>query len=111
MTMSSMIPGQRLAILLILLMATSLAGCGDGEREEQVDETQSVVVDTVKLTPEQKALVHQAVTLANAIEKAPETMYKILEDYGLTADEYQSMVYRIAADPVLTSAYEEMRTQ
>ena len=93
----------------MLVAALVCSGCGSRDRQEQPARSQDVAVEAPALTAEQDALVQKAVTVANAVERAPETLAKVLADAGLTEDEYKSLVYRISADPVLAAAYEKAR--
>ena len=100
---------RRHSALMILLTVVLLAGCGGGEQQEQAVEAQEAPAQTTTLTQAQEALIEQAATVANAIEKAPTEFVKILAGHGLTAEKYKEIVYQISADPVLARAYEDAR--
>ena len=100
---------QGLAVPIILFAMLTLFGCGSGDTEQQAVEDKEAVAEATSLTSEQLALVNKAAVVAIAITKAPETMSKVLAENNLTADEYQSLIYKISSDPVLTRAYEEAR--
>jgi len=101
--------GRIAMVTLLLVTVAAGTGCSDGDQTDQANESQDVATETVTLTAAQQALVQQAATIANAIAVAPETMAKVLADNHLSADEYQAMIYKISADPVLAQAYEDAR--
>lgn len=109
MTISSTEPARRVALLVILFVTMIHTGCGNGESEKQTAEAQEPAVEILTITPEQEAMVLKAAAVANAIEKAPETMIKVLADNNLSADEYKSLMYRISADPEMSRLFEKSR--
>lgn len=56
--------------------------------------------------PEQ---VQKAVKIANAIEKDPSRIEAILTENGVTREQFEGMLYDIAADPALASSYAAAR--
>jgi len=101
--------GRIAMVTLILLTIAIGTGCSGGDQTDQANESQDVATETATLTAVQQALVQQAAMIANAIAAAPDTRTKILADNHLSADEYQAMIYKISADPVLAQAYEDAR--
>jgi hypothetical protein len=80
-------------ILVVLLIALT-AGCPAPESEESGSAP----------LPEQ---VQKAVDIAKALEADPDRIESILEEAVMTADEYESLLYDIAADPELSRLYNE----
>ena len=54
--------------------------------------------------------VREAAQMAVAIEREPARLAEILEAHGMTADEFQDLLYEIAQDPELTRAFEAARS-
>jgi len=51
----------------------------------------------------------RAAEIARAIDANPDRAEEILADQGLSVEELEAMMFRIAEDPELTRAYEEAR--
>jgi uncharacterized protein YcfL len=101
-------PGRKSVLLLAVLTLLVVVGCGGQDQAEQTSDQADAAADDV-LTSAQVALVEKAVLVANAIEKAPAAVAQVMADNDLTVEEYQTLIYRISADPVLSRAYEDAR--
>ena len=95
------------AVVMILIATLIMVGCGGEKTDQQAAGTQEAALEVPSLTPEQQALVDSAAAVALAITKAPETVSKVLAENDLTVDKYQSLIYKISADPSLAMAFEE----
>ena len=89
-------------ILIVLLIAVT-AGCPAPETEESGSGEEAAAVESAPL-PEQ---VQKAVDIAKGLEADPNRIEAILEEAVMTADEYESLLYDIAADPELSRLYNE----
>ena len=88
---------------LIVLLIAFTAGCPARETEESGSGEEAAVVESAPL-PEQ---VQKAVDVARALEADPDRVEAILEEAVMTADEYEALLYDIAADPELSRLYNE----
>lgn len=84
---------------VLLLGACTGAPSAPSDPEPTVDGTPQATADAV---PEK---VQKAVTVGKAIQAAPEDAASILSDNGMTAEEFEALLYEIAEDPALASAY------
>ena len=100
-----------LALPLILLATLALGNCSGGKTDQEAVTNESAAVGSAALTPDQEALVLKAAAIAVAIAAAPDNASTVLSDNNLTADEYEALIYRISADPVLARAYEAARRE
>ncbi len=85
------------------LLVAVMAGCSAPAPEQTASGEQPAVTDPVQL-PEQ---VRKAVEIARAIEADPDRSEAILEEAVMTADEYEALLYDIAADPELSRLYNQ----
>lgn len=74
-----------LAGLLLVLLVLVGAGCDD--------------------EPEDKAL--RAAEIAQEIRENPEETEAVLEDHDMTIEQFEALIYEVAADPELSERYEE----
>lgn len=100
-------------LFAVILLATVTAGCGD-KQETAAEQAQTVTAEVevavpAALTTEESALVTRMAAVAAAIEKTPAAAATILEQYSLTAEEYEAEIFRIASDPALCNAYEKAK--
>lgn len=113
---------QRIALLaMILMFLFVIAGCG-GETEEAADQVEAVAEETdatleevkeeavAALTEAEKALVSKMAAIANAVEASPATAAAVLEKAGLSAEEYEAELYKIAQSPSLSAAFEKAKS-
>ncbi len=107
--------GLTVAVLLLGILFT---GCGDSQdtaadQAEAVKEaTEEIPAEVVaKLTAAEEALVNQVAAIASALEKAPAAAETVLEKFGMTAEEYEAAVYKIASNPALSAAFEKVKNQ
>lgn len=87
------------------LAAMVLIACGGGEGESSYDtgsETASVETASA-LDP----IVEKAVKIGRAVEAEPNRADEILAEHGMTADELEELMIQIAADPEMSSQYDE----
>src|SRR5690606_335891 len=94
---------QALALSLIL------AGCGRSDDSApaggappaaQAPPSDPVVVDSTM------ALVARAAAVSLGVREAPGRADSVLEASGLTVEEFEALMYRIAADPGMSLLYE-----
>lgn len=82
-----------------------LVGCGDST-DRPADADRGATGAEVEAVPE---WVTRVAMVANSIEDRPTAADSILAANDMTRDEFESRLYDIAADPVLTAAYEGAR--
>jgi hypothetical protein len=91
---------RRWGLLLWIVLALALTGCAgettDADRASG-DSTTSVSTDD---------LVTRAAEITKAMDADPAAVESILETHGVTPEEFEEMMYEIAADPALSEAYE-----
>ena len=97
------------SVAFSMILVVTLAGCGGEQDEKQIKSVEKTTAAATALSAEQQKMVTKAVTVANAIAIAPETMTAVLATNHITAEEYKSLIYKISADPVLSRAYEAAR--
>lgn len=84
-----------------------LVGCGDStDRPADADRGATGAEAEAEAVPE---WVTRVAMVANSIEDRPTAADSILAANDMTRDEFESRLYDIAADPVLTAAYEGAR--
>jgi hypothetical protein len=91
---------RRSGLLLWIVLALVLTGCAgetpDADRASS-ESTTSVSNDD---------LVTRAAEITKAMNADPSAVERILETHGVTPEEFEEMMYEIAADPALSQAYE-----
>ena len=92
---------MQISAVLILAMSGILFGCPAPAPEGDAVESPAATPEAVSL-PEQ---VQKAVNIAQAIEADPDRIETILEEAVMTADEFEALLYDIAADPELSRLY------
>ena len=104
--------------LAMILIGILLTGCGDNSettsgQAEAVKETaaETSTEVTATITAAEEAMVTKMAAIATAIDKAPATAEAILVKYGVTAEEYEAEIYKIASSPTLSAAFEKARIQ
>ena len=91
-----------IGILIVVLLAVT-TGCPAPAPEETDGGEAAAELEAAPL-PEQ---VQKAVDIAKALEADPDRVEAILEEAVMTADEYEAMLYDIAADPELSRLYNQ----
>lgn len=91
---------KRAGLLLLIGCCLIVAGCAAPEPEPPAQE--EAVADVAAPND----VVQKAVEIAKAIEADPDATEQVLQDHGLTVEEFEQMMYEIGADPELTKAYE-----
>ena len=101
---------------LVLGAACLFIGCGDSqdtaaENAEPAGETATETVQEVAtaLTAAEQEMVEKIAAIATAVEKAPAMAESIMEKAGMTAEEYEAAVYKIAESPALTESFEKAK--
>lgn len=79
----------------------------DSEKFEQ--ETLAKYSGADKATPEMLAQAYEAGEIMRLIEESPEEETRILQEHGLTAEQFSQRLREIAELPVLSDAFEEGR--
>ena len=101
--------------VIALLVATALIGLSVGCGGRESGTARATLGQTEVQIPAHTApadiaeRVSKAARIANAIEEDPDRAEEILSDNGMTLDEFEDLMYAIAQDPALTSAYEAAR--
>jgi len=93
----------------ILLVACSLFALCVAACEPRSPETQEEGSGSAAGTPstaEQADTVATAAEMARAIQANPGETEEILRDHNLTIDQFESLMYDIAADPNLSAQFE-----
>ena len=85
----------RLSLIPVLALV-ALAACG-GEK--------AATADTTTAAPSE---VQRAAAVADAVRTAPTKTDSILMAHGVTADELEQMMYRIAADSAQSAEYRRL---
>ncbi len=86
----------------LLLTAAVLAACG---------ESQPSADEAVQQTASAPPWIGDVARVANAIERTPAAADSILAANDMTRSAFDSLMYEIATDSVLTAAYEAQRTK
>lgn len=94
------------AVVFVMLCA-ALAGCGAEPPAEPTPAETAAAGDTAAPAPEMADSVRTAVGIARELEADPEAAEAILERHGMTTEEFDEMMYDIAADPELARQYRE----
>jgi hypothetical protein len=100
--------------VVFLLAALLIMACG-GTGEAPADRTGGGEMAAGRAeAPETKPAMEQlqppvelAIEIANKITADPDAIEEILEEYGMTEEELDQLLYEIAADPELRKIYNE----
>lgn len=92
--------------LVLVMMLVSLACAPSSTTEESAT---PAATEHSAATPSLER-AREAAQMAEKIEKEPARLTEILEAHGMTSDEFQELLYKIAEDPELTRAYEAARS-
>ena len=109
---------RMLFLLISSATAVTTAACGQHqdqpvpveEAQPQVEPTPPPVQPELAAEPEpelEKAL--KAAELANAIERQPDQVETILSNAGLEVEEFENLLFEVAADPLQAEAYAKAR--
>lgn len=96
---------------LSVLAALALAACSGEPGATESSRRPSGTVGAAAapapraLTDAERAMVDKAAAVARAIEANPEGAGQVLQQHGLTQEQFEAMLYDIAADPDLTAVY------
>ena len=90
------------SLILTLVVVGLLAGCPAPESEDG-----AIVEDAAAVEIQLPEQVRKAVEIAKAMETDPDRVEDILGEAVMTADEYEALLYDIAADPELSRLYKE----
>lgn len=91
------------------LALVALAACGDAT--DRPSDADLPATETETAAPAVPEWVQRVAMVANAIEDRVVAADSILAANDMTRSEFESRLYDIAADPVLTAAYEGARAR
>jgi len=91
------------ALAVAALLALAACGGKDGGDAAMSDSSAAMAQPEVDTT---MALVSRGASIAIAVEAMPAKADSILAAAGMTADEYEALMYRIAADTLLSRLYQ-----
>jgi hypothetical protein len=97
---------RRAYLLLGIALFVFSLGCAGSEPEPAV-EAEPEAGSVTAAEPED--LVTRAAEIAAAIEADPDGAEEILQRHEVTIEEFEQMMFEIAADPELSKAYEAAR--
>lgn len=92
-----------LPMLPILLVLLSMVGCAASDDEPVTGAGAAEAATPVETAGEDP--VTRAVAVAKALEAEPDNAVEVLERASMTPEEYEALMYEIAADPEMTRAY------
>lgn len=87
----------RLAAIAALLVSAACAGSGGDAADSAADTTAAAVAQPTE--------AQRAAAIANAITAAPDKADSILTANGLTAEQLEQMMFRIARDSAASAEY------
>lgn len=99
----------RFLMTVTIGMALALAsyGCGGGaDRQEGAQDAGVGFASTTSPSPAQ-GMVDVAVRIAREIQASPDAADAILQRHGKTREEFEQLLYDIAADPDLSHLYNQ----
>ena len=99
-----------LALLMLAALLVPVAACAPQGEESAPPATPAASAAPGGATDpatgaEVPESVKKAAAIARAIQADPDSMDRILEDEGMTREDFEDLLYEIAADPVLSEAY------
>ena len=100
-----------------MILGSLVTGCSNEAKTEDADTAAATTEESATMTVGAMAvlgdadanLVRKAATIANAIEGAPQAAVKVLAENGMSAQDFEELMYKISADEKLAAAYEEAR--
>lgn len=97
-----------LKFALALLLLPFWMACGGGEAD-RTPEPPVEITDSPAAMPSQyeMARVGHAVAMARAIQERPGEVDAILAEHEMTREEFETLLYDIAADPAMSRLYAE----
>ena len=97
-------------VFVACLLLLGVVGCGNQEQQETAAATDTEAVSVLgTLGAADADLVKKAAAIALVIETNPTTAAQVLAANGMTAKDFEDLIYRISADEKLSAAYEEAR--
>jgi hypothetical protein len=84
---------MRTSMMLLLLLPILVSGCGGTDDGEAAAPEKAV----------------QAAAIADEIAADPDSFDQVLTKHGMTAEQFQDLMFEIAEDDVLSAAYEAAR--
>jgi hypothetical protein len=100
---------MRFLMTVAIGLALALASYGCGGAADRQEGAQSAGDGAAATASPAQGMVDVAARIAREIEARPDQADAILERYGKTREEFEAMLYDIAADPDLSRAYKEAR--
>jgi hypothetical protein len=82
----------------------TLTGCS-GETGSPPSESSSAAIPRT-LTPEQQAKVDKAAAVARALEAPGQTPDQVLQQHGMTEQQFNDLLFEIAEDEAMSAAYD-----
>ena len=96
----------------LVILAGLGAGCNDEAKTEDSASTKTEatleLVGMAALGDAEADLVRKAAAIAKAIEAAPLTAAAVLAENKMSAEDFESLIYKISADEKLAAAYAEV---
>jgi hypothetical protein len=102
---------QLLTFLVAALLVISCGGAGEAPADQtgggEMAAGSAVTPQSQPAVERPAAPVDLAIEIANKIQADPDGVTEILEEYGMTEEELDQLLYEIAADPELRKIYNE----
>ncbi len=98
---------NRAQLVMLSLLAATLVGCGSSDSTEQPIEKMVPQADTAtaKLNTADQARVTKVITIAKEIRANAAQAQSILENHGMTLQQFEDELYAISADADLSAVY------
>lgn len=87
-----------------LLMGAAVAGLAACSSSSGSSSSTSTT-DSQTVSAAQSGKVDRAATIAKAIRANPDNAEQILRQNGMTEEQYEALMYEIAADPAMSAQY------
>jgi hypothetical protein len=90
---------------LTVLALTTLVGCA-GNGDSAPRPAQQSDAGAARLTGDRLARVEKAAQIANEVGSRPNDAARILSAHGMTEQQFEELMYEIAADPAMSAEYD-----
>ena len=95
---------MRFTYVILAGLGLVMSGCGS-DGAPATTNSSTTTASSGAAAPSANAKVEKAAAIAKAIEANPDGSSEVLRQHGMTVQQFEDLMYEIAADPKMSAAY------